>query len=173
VSVAGSRGERVSVAEATTEDGTTFAEFFRTAWRQAGPDAPGFTGATDEVIAELSATEAFRDRVGGPQRRMYLAWEADRVVGFASTRRHTEDSVELSGIIVLQSHEGLGIGTALVEAAIGAARHEGYSTMFVRTETTNHRARTFYERRGFHVLCAETELVDESPVEVTRLSRTI
>lgn len=163
----------MSITEAVAEDGEAFADFFRAAWGEAGPNAPGFAGATDEVIEELIAPEAFRERVGGPARRMFLAWDGDRVVGFSSTRRISPDSVELSGIIVLQSHGGLGIGTALVEAAMAAAKEDSHQVMIVKTETTNSRARGFYESRGFRVVGVETEQVDDVDVEVSRLSRAL
>lgn len=163
----------VAVREATTPDALAFAEFFVTAWREAGPDAPGFEGATEEAIAELTTPDAFEARIGGPTRRMFLAWEADRVVGFASTGRISDEAVELSGIIVLRCVAGQGIGTALVEAAMATSSRDGYSEMVVKTETTNSRAQVFYQDRGFDVVGVETEYVDDIPVEVLRLSRSI
>lgn len=157
--------------EATDADAEAFATFLQTAWQQAGPDAPGFTGATDAVIAELSSQNAFLARIGGPDRRMFLAWEGDVVVGFSATRRLDDASVELSGIVVLESQAGHGIGSALVDGAIEAARADGYDEMVVRTETTNARARAFYEARGFSVAGVETEQVEGTGVEVWRLSK--
>lgn len=138
-----SAGGRFSITEAAAEDAADFAEFFRSAWSEPGPDAPGFTGASDQVIDEITAPEAFRSRVGGPDRRIFLARDGDRVAGFSSTRRASEEEVELSGIIVLRSFEGLGIGTGLIEASIGVAKHDGHRVMIVKTETTNTRARRF------------------------------
>jgi ribosomal protein S18 acetylase RimI-like enzyme len=166
-----SGSEPFAIIEATESDTAAFARFFLAAWREAGPKAPGFAGATEEVIAELTTVEAVRARVGGPDRRMFLAWHARRVVGFAATKRICDDSVELSGIIVLESQAGLGIGTALVEAGMAAARQDGYREMIVKTETTNARARTFYERTGFHAVGVESEQVGADLVEVSRLSR--
>jgi hypothetical protein len=82
-------------------DAAEFARFFPRAWREAGPDAPGFSGATEEAILELTTPESFRERVVGPDRRMFLAWEEHEVVGFAATRRIDPKTVELSGIVVL------------------------------------------------------------------------
>lgn len=163
----------VSLVEATEKDAEAFAHFFRRAWEEAGPGAAGFTGASDEVIAELTTPRAFRKRIGGPDRRMFLAREDDRVIGFASTRRISEDSVELSGIIVLRSHGGQGVGTALLENTIAAATADGYGTMLVETETTNSRAQAFYENSGFAVDGAGTERVDDADVELLRLSRVL
>lgn len=169
----GSDHERVSIREATEEDVACFGAFFQAAWKKAGPAAPGFTGATEEVIAELTAPEAFAERVGGPDRRMFLAWADGRVVGFSSTRTASDDSVELSGIIVLDSHSGLGIGTALVEEAMAAARVDGHRLVIVKTETTNTRATRFYESRGFTAVGTEIEHVDDVDVQVVRLQRAL
>ncbi len=83
----------ISVTEATDAEVDAFATFFWEAWRQAGPDAPGFVGASDQVIADLTTAEAFAERIGGPERRMFLAWEDERVVGFAATKRVDADTV--------------------------------------------------------------------------------
>ena len=163
--------DEVSIRQATVEDGGAFAEFLAAAWREAGPDAPGFTGASEETIAEITAPEAFRVHISGPDRRMFLAWEEGRVVGFSATRGINENSVELSGIIVFRSRAGRGIGSALVESAMAAARGYGHQEMIVKTETTNHGARAFYENQGFRIVGVETEDIDDIHVEVSVLSR--
>lgn len=166
-------GSDTTVREAEDGDVAAFAQFFTTAWRQAGPDALGFTGATDEVIAELTTPDAVRERIGGPERRMFLAWHRERVVGFSATRRIDDATVELAGIIVLPSFAGMGIGTTLVEAALQRAREDRYRSMIVRTETSNHPARAFYERRGFAVTATDVEKVGDLVVEVWELSRPV
>jgi ribosomal protein S18 acetylase RimI-like enzyme len=163
----------VRVAEAGPADAGAFAEFLRAAWREAGPDAPGFAGATDDVIAELATPVAFRERIGGPDRRMFLAWRLREVVGFAATRRVSADTVELSGIVVRRSCAGRGIGTALLDSAMDAARRHGYRRMIVETETSNVPAKAFYEARGFAVGDVQTEQVGDIAVEVWRLSRSV
>lgn len=161
------------MTEATDDDVAAFATFFREAWKQAGPGALGFAGANDQVIAELTAPEAVLERIGGPDRRMFLASEGERVVGFAATKRIDAATVELAGIIVLKTMAGGGVGTDLVEEAVASARGEGYRSMIVRTETTNERARAFYERRGFTLTGSTTERVEGSTVEVWELEREI
>lgn len=138
---------------------------------QSGPDAPGFAGASDEVIAELATRDAIRERIGGPDRRMFLAWENGRVVGFAAAKRVDTDSVELAGIIVLPSCTGRGVGAELVNEALRSARSESYRSVIVRTETTNDSARAFYEALGFVLERSTIEHVDDISVEVWELSR--
>lgn len=159
-----------SVREAAGEDAVAFAAFLLEAWRQAGPDAPGFTGADEATIRQLGEPEEFAARVAGPDRRMFLAWDEGDVVGFAATRRVDARQVELSGIVVLASHAGRGVGTSLVGAAFDAARREGYREMIVKTETDNQGARRFYERLGFIETRVDHEVVDGTTFEVCVLS---
>lgn len=56
-SVGQSGRELVVAGQATDGDVDAFAEFFRAAWQHSGPDAPGFAGATDESIAELTTRD--------------------------------------------------------------------------------------------------------------------
>ena len=161
------------VLEAADADVDAFGVFFVDACDQSGPDAPGFAGATDEVIAELAEPDAVRERIGGPDRRMFLAWDHDRVIGFSANKRVDDTSVELAGIIVLPTAAGRGVGTALVAAAMASARNDRYRVMVVRTETTNDRARAFYEARGFVVGGATTEHVEDSSVEVWELTQNL
>lgn len=139
-------------------------------WDEAGPDAPGFSGATEDVIAEIAQPDAIRARIGGPERRMFLAYQGDTAVGFAATRAHTDSEVELAGIVVLQSMVGKGIGTPLVEIAVRTARDLGYSSMTVRTEVDNERALTFYKARGFHLTGESTAEVEGASYAVSLLS---
>ncbi len=161
----------VVIAEATEADVSAFAGFLRKAWREAGPDAPGFAGATDAVIAELTTPSAISARVGGPQRRMYLAWDGDSVVGFSATTHVDDGTIELAGVIVLARTSGQGIGTRLVAAAVAAAAAHGYRRMIVRTEVTNDRARHLYERSGFTMERMLVEYVADTAVDVCELEK--
>jgi ribosomal protein S18 acetylase RimI-like enzyme len=159
----------IRVTEATADDVAAIGAFFRRAWEEAGPGAAGFSGATEEVIAEISAPDAIRARVGGPERRMFVAWEGTDVVGFAATRRLTAGAIELAGVVVLQSMVGRGIGTPLVAAAIASAQGNGFTTMTVSTETDNERALGFYQARGFRLTGQSTADADGVDVEVWNL----
>lgn len=159
------------VTEATVDDAEAISAFFWDAWREAGPDAPGWAGASPELVAEIAAPQAIAARVGGPDRRMFLAWEEDRVVGFSATRRTDDRSIELAGVIVLGSKTGRGIGTPLVEAAVRSAASLGYTRMEVSTEVDNTRALAFYEGRGFTPTGTESRDVEGTTVDVVLLER--
>jgi ribosomal protein S18 acetylase RimI-like enzyme len=59
--------------------------------------------------------------------------------------------VELKGLAVDPDHQRSGIGTALVQAAIGAARRRKARRIVLRVLASNPTARRLYERCGFKV----------------------
>ena len=160
----------VHVVEATADDVHAISSFLWEMWRQAGPDAPGLAGATEEVIAEIAAPEAVQARIGGPARRIFVAKAEDVVVGFAATRAEDDVQIELAGIVVLQAVVGRGIGTPLVEAAIASAQSHGFRRMTVSTEIDNKRALAFYEARGFEVTGDSVVNVEDTVVTVSNLA---
>ena len=163
----------IRVAEAGDAHLEAIASFFWEAWRSSGPDAPGWAGASEEIIAELTSPEAIRERIGGPERRMFLAWDENRVVAFAATRSEGEETVELVGIIVLQDMLGHGIGTPLLERAAQWAIEAGFQRMSVKTEATNERALGFYRSRGFIDSRTFVEDVEGTAMELTELIYTL
>ena len=159
------------IREAADTDLDAVAAFFWEGWRQAGPDAPGWSGATEDVMAELTDPETLRAQIGGPGRRMFLAWEDGRVIAFAATRMMTPAVVEVAGIVVLQYALGRGVGSPLLETAVAASREAGFEQMVVRTEADNDRAAGFYRSRGFTDDGAVTEVVEGIELDVLQFSR--
>jgi ribosomal protein S18 acetylase RimI-like enzyme len=162
--------DSVTVSEAGPDDVAAIQRFFTEAWTEAGPGAQGWTGADDSVIEELTAPAAILDRIGGPERRMYLAHAEQRVVGFAATRRLDESAVELVGIVVLGTMLGRGIGSKLLAAAARAVSASGCTRMVVRTESENARAIGFYVRSGFLEAGEKVEDVGGNRVRLTELT---
>ena len=75
----------------------------------------------------------------------------------------TDDrDIELRRIYALQATHGSGLGTALIEAAIGEARARGCQRVLLGTHPENGRARRFYERSGFRVIGERVFTVGES-----------
>jgi ribosomal protein S18 acetylase RimI-like enzyme len=120
-------------------------------------------------MAEITEPEAIRARLGGPERRMFLAWQNNEVVGFAATRVIDEANCELAGIVVLQSAIGSGHGSPLLAAARASAAANGHHHMVVRTEADNHRALGFYESHGFVAGDTRHEEVEGIPVDLVEL----
>jgi DNA-3-methyladenine glycosylase I len=72
-------------------------------------------------------------------------------------------TAELCEITSLGSlHEGIGIGTALIDAITGSAREAGCKRIFLITTNDNTRALRFYQRRGFHLVALYRDAVTES-----------
>ncbi len=158
------------VREATTDDAQALAAFLLAAWREAGPDSPGFAGATPEIMAEIATSEAIRARIGPGGRRMFLAEEPTGVIGFAATRPLDAANVELAGIVVARAATGRGVGSNLVRAARAAAASEGFDRMLVRTERTNSTAIAFYRAQGFEQVGQTEEQVGTITVPVVELA---
>jgi ribosomal protein S18 acetylase RimI-like enzyme len=97
-----------------------------------------------------------------------LVAEVDgRVVGYANLRKggrlpsHAH-VWELNGLAVDPAYQRRGVGRALVEACLAAARQQGARKLSLRVLGFNERARRLYEMCGFHVegLLREEFLLD-------------
>ena len=122
------------VREAQQRDVERLIEFLREAWREAGPGAHGWTGATEETVQRLASHGFLSDLLGRDDTRGFIALHDERVVGFSSNRRVSDELVELSGIIVLESMTGVGVSNRLLNHSIEAARGSGCEAMMVKTE---------------------------------------
>ena len=119
--------------------------------------------------------EMFADEVAQPpETRLYLIAEADGGDGGVADReivsgRGTAAGPVMAGyaglmfvpggtqadvltIAVHQAYWGKGIGSALLEALLGAARDRGCTEMFLEVRVDNARAHGLYRRRGFEEL---------------------
>jgi ribosomal protein S18 acetylase RimI-like enzyme len=163
-------GRMIRLAEASSDDIEAVAGFFWSAWEMAGPDAPGWAGAAREVIEELTAPEVLAARIDGPQRRMFLAWDGDEVVGFAATRLTGADEAELAGIVVREDRTGEGIGGPLLKAACAAMEAGGIGRVTVETEADNERAIGFYRRYGFEIEGETVRDVEGTPIRLCALA---
>ncbi len=82
----------------------------------------------------------------------------DNVVGCVALHSYSQDTAEVACLYVKQSHEGLGYGKALVEAAEERARERGIGSAFVLTT----RAVSFFEKLGYE--SADLAMVPEERV---------
>jgi len=138
----------MKVVEVTPADIKRLIAFLRTAWKEAGAGGLGFTGATEETINEIASGEFLNDRLSNRNVEMYLAEDDGNVLGFAATKKINDDTVELSGIIVLESVTRKGVGTALFERVMSTAIQGGLRKIVVKTEAINKRAISFYMKKG-------------------------
>jgi ribosomal protein S18 acetylase RimI-like enzyme len=161
---------KMKVREAEQEDVESLIEFLLKAWREAGPGALGWTGATGETMRHIANHGFLSNLLEREDTRVFIALDERRVVGFSSNRRTSDVSVELSGIVVLESMTGVGIGSRLLEHSIEAAKDDGYTQMMVKTESFNIRAVNFYLRKGFRREATVEEEVEGSKVELVKLA---
>lgn len=86
-----------------------------------------------------------------------LAWDGDGVIGHATLvpENGPESPYELA-IFVLQSHQGVGIGTALIKSILGYGGDEGISNVWLTVERWNRPAVGLYKKIGFETTDAES-----------------
>ena len=87
------------------------------------------------------------------------AFDDDRCVGVV-TYEVAGDACELVTIDALE--EGRGVGTALFDAVVAAARAAGCERIRLVTTNNNLRALAFYQKRGFRLVALVPGAVDES-----------
>ena len=139
------------------------------AWKEAGPRALGWTGATKGTIHEISSAEYLKGLVSDPKLKFYVSEDNGEITGFASTKVQDGSTMELAGIIVRDDLLGKGIGSLLISKCIDSARDAGFASMVVKTEASNERAISFYMKRGFVRIGNVVEIVGNSKVELVML----
>ncbi|SEJ76352.1 Predicted N-acetyltransferase YhbS [Bhargavaea ginsengi] len=93
---------------------------------------------------------------------MLIAEHEGRPVGFANFTRVDEDGdAELTDMYLLPEYQGMGLGSALLEAGLSSL--EDGRQLFVYVDCLNEGARTFYEKQGFELLEEFDELFEGYP----------
>jgi ribosomal protein S18 acetylase RimI-like enzyme len=138
------------VRRAEPEDAAGIAKVHVATWRTAyrGLLSEDFLASLDES----AYAERWRRTLTAARDRVYVAENADGVIGFASggKERAGEDGFggELYAIYVLREAQGHGHGRQLVQAVVGGLRELGLTNMIVWVLRDNVPARRFYERLG-------------------------
>jgi GNAT superfamily N-acetyltransferase len=158
---------------ARSNDAVTLGNFFVQAWREAGTEALGFTGATEENIEEIASKEFLTRSLKNPRMRIVIAKRGRRILGFASLRLMRRGKAELSGVVVRESEVGKGLGTRLVTKASDVAIELGITRMIVKTEVFNRRAIRFYVKNGFVKTARATERVGKTTVPAQVLEKNL
>jgi ribosomal protein S18 acetylase RimI-like enzyme len=127
-------------------------------------DAFARDNAPDDIqsyIRESFSTERLCIELTNPSNLFLLAHlaEADPPLGYAKLRTGTSEAgvkgpnpVELHRIYVDKSAIGSGVGAALMQASLDAARRSGHKTLWLGVWERNERAISFYRRWGFEVV---------------------
>ena len=103
----------------------------------------------DDAIVESSARAFLAD----PRHRLVVAMDKDLVVGFVSAVIYVHPDkpapeLWINEIGVTPTHQGRGIGKALMQAMLAEAKQSGCSEAWVLTDRTNLPAMAMYKSAG-------------------------
>ncbi|MEA2985681.1 MAG: hypothetical protein QOD94_1935 [Alphaproteobacteria bacterium] len=102
-----------------------------------------FEGMCAQIVAD------FATNCDPKRERCWIAERNKEAVGSIFLVKETDDIARIRLLLVDPSAQGLGIGSALVDACIGFARQAGYRRITLWTHQILTAARALYERRGF------------------------
>ena len=125
--------------------------------------------ADQDLIDRYFGTTRFERELAGlpgpyapPGGRLLLAGSGGIAVGCVALRRIDDRSCEMKRMFVTPAAQGRGVGRALGNELIRAAREEGYTSMYLDTSTRQAEAQSLYLSLGF----AEVEPYYETPREL-------
>lgn len=112
-------------------------------------------GDLDAFLPAAFGPTGLQAHVADPAYTIRVAVDDGAIVGFAKLGPvmfpgdWPAGAVELHQLYVVRPHLGAGIGPALMDWAIASARAAGATELLLSVYVDNHRAKTFYARRGF------------------------
>ena len=112
--------------------------------------------ALDDATWSFDVTPSPRSSVPSSIDGMLVAEDGGEIVGYVAVGRATRlesnrHVADIRGLAVAPDHQGRGLGRALVEAALDAARERGARKVTLRVLGPNTAARALYESCGFVV----------------------
>ncbi len=126
-------------------------------------DSPRLTEIIHEVMSEFGAVgegysmldpevQDMYSAYSGPRSAYFVAMHDGEVIGGAGVGRLARakaDVCELRKMYLLPAARGLGLGRALLEECLAAARAMDYRVCYLETLESMDRAQRLYERAGF------------------------
>jgi len=112
--------------------------------------------ALDAATWSFDVTPSPRSSVPSSIDGMLVAEDGGEIVGYVAVGRATRlesnrHVADIRGLAVAPDHQGRGLGRALVQAALDAARERGARKVTLRVLAPNTAARALYESCGFVV----------------------
>lgn len=111
--------------------------------------AEGPTWAGAPAPAEEEARASYAEYLSNPKVAYFVAERDGEPLGHLALERETEEAVYLDIAATVPEARGLGVGTALADAALGWAFEQGYQTCKTDWRSANLVSSRFWERRGF------------------------
>lgn len=127
------------------EDNPIIARIIRTVMPQFGADGDGFAIKDAEV-------DTMYEAYSQPRSIYYVVEHHGQVIGgggIAPLQGGDEQTCELKKMYFLEEGRGKGIGQALLNRCLDAARVFGYKTCYLETLEKMGAARKLYEKNGF------------------------
>lgn len=112
----------------------------------------------DAFEAELASLPG---RYSPPDGALLLAADADRPAGCVALRRVDDNACEMKRMFVYPEFHGTGVGRALADAVIDAARALGYRSIVLDTSIHQAEAQRLYRRLGFETVEPYYDLPDD------------
>ncbi len=126
-------------------DASAVAAIIRQVMTEHGASGAGFAIHDAEVDAMFASYQ-------GPRAAYWVVADGDRVVGgggIAPLEGGPDDTCELKKMYFLPEARGRGVGRALIDVALAAARERGFRRCYLETLESMRAARALYEKLGF------------------------
>ncbi|KAF0847570.1 GNAT family N-acetyltransferase [Nocardia caishijiensis] len=139
----------------------------------------------EAFLTEMLSGDRFGEYLSDPDRTVLKAVDGDEIVGYAMlvAGRPTDPDidaqvspgavVELSKMYVLPGHQGTGVSTALMDAAVDTARAGGADAVWLGVNQDNERAQRFYGKHGFVRVGTKTMTVGSRVLDDFVFERTL
>jgi ribosomal protein S18 acetylase RimI-like enzyme len=119
-------------------------------FQAAGPeDAPGVLELYEACGFEARSLDAMRAILADPHHATAIAFQADRVVGFAELETHWPRRVWVAFVGVRNELRDRGLGTALLDWALARRFEAGAEVALLLLSPANRTALRAYEKAGF------------------------
>jgi ribosomal protein S18 acetylase RimI-like enzyme len=140
-------GEHVLIRKFRRTDGDALYEFFTKGLsptsRKLYSAQPLDRNLVDIVVSEVDAPDVLR----------LVAFHGEHIVGYAYWRQQLfNPKVPLLSIAIADSHQGLGLGQAMMELLIEGAKLKGMEGIELHVLKHNQRAIRLYRKLGFKVV---------------------
>jgi mycothiol synthase len=106
-------------------------------------------GFARDATSHTETAETVAGYTSAPGFGLWIAEDDGAPVGFCHFEDAAAGASQIQGLVVAASHEGRGIGSALLARAISSLANRGRGRIELVTETSNERALRLYRRFGF------------------------